>query len=265
MHEWLNAVILGILEGLTEFLPVSSTGHLLVGGKLLGFNDPAFTVMIQLGAILAILVLYFQRLWGVVLRLPTDPEARRFAATIILAFLPAAALGVLLHKVISGVFFENTTIIAGGFILGGIIMLLAERFRPAPTTDNAEKLTIKQALLVGLFQCMALVPGMSRSGSTMIGAMLMKVERGAAAEFSFFLAIPTMLGAFVLDFVEYKDQLVGERATLIAIGFVVSFIAALAVVKPFLHFVRKSGFAPFAWYRIAFGIGMLALFGLPQH
>lgn len=264
MHDWLKAIILGIIEGLTEFLPVSSTGHLLVGGRLLGYNDAAFTVMIQLGAILAIIWLYFSRLWRVVLRLPTDPEARRFAATIIIAFLPAAALGVLLHKVISGVFFESTTIIAGGFILGGIIMLAAEHFRPAPTVDNAEKLSLQQALWVGLFQCMALVPGMSRSGSTMIGAMLVKVDRGAAAEFSFFLAIPTILGAFVLDFITYRDQLVGERAVLIAIGFAVSFIAALAVIKPFLTFVGRSGFAPFAWYRIVFGIGMLALFGLPQ-
>jgi len=264
MHDWLKAVILGIIEGLTEFLPVSSTGHLLVGGKLLGYNDAAFTVMIQLGAIIAIVVLYFSRLWKIVLRLPTDPEARRFAATIIIAFLPAAALGLLLHKVISGVFFESTTIIAGGFILGGIIMLLAEHFRPAPITDNAEKLTLKQALLVGLFQCMALVPGMSRSGSTMIGAMLVKVDRGPAAEFSFFLAIPTILGAFVLDFFTYRDQLVGDRAVLIAIGFAVSFLAALVVIKPFLTFVGRSGLAPFAWYRIVFGIGMLALFGLPK-
>jgi len=262
MHDWIKAIILGIIEGLTEFLPISSTGHLLVGGKLLGFNDAAFTVMIQLGAILAILALYFSRLWNVVLRLPTDPEARRFAATIIIAFLPAAALGLLLHKVIAGVFFESTTIIAGGFIVGGIIMLLAEHFRPAPTVDNAEKLSLKQALAVGLFQCMALVPGMSRSGSTMIGAMLAKVDRGAAAEFSFFLAIPTILGAFVLDFLTYRDQLVGDRAILIAIGFAVSFLSALLVIKPFLNFVSKSGFAVFAWYRIAFGIGMLALFGM---
>ncbi|MET0546705.1 MAG: undecaprenyl-diphosphate phosphatase [Caulobacterales bacterium] len=266
MHEIILAIILGILEGLTEFLPVSSTGHLLVAGKLLGFSDPggAFVVMIQLGAILAVVALYFQKLWSVLLRLPTDPEARRFVMSVAAAFLPAAVVGLLLHDIIKTVFFETPFIIACSFIIGGVLILLAEKFRPEPVNDDAERLPLWKSFVIGCFQCLAIVPGMSRSGSTIIGALLFKVERRAAAEFSFFLAMPTMLGAFVIDFISYKDTMKSDQALMIAIGFVTAFFAALVVVKPFLNFVGKSGFAPFAWYRIAFGVGMLALFGTPH-
>jgi undecaprenyl-diphosphatase len=178
---------------------------------------------------------------------------------ILVAFIPAAIAGAFLAEYVETVLFGSLRVIAGAFIAGGIVMLLVERFGPAPVVLDAERTPISRAFGVGLCQTLALVPGVSRSGATIVGGMLMRLDRPAAAEFSFFLAMPTMVAAFVYQLVEVRDQLVAERAAEIAIGFVAAFLSAAVVVKPFLYFVRRSGFAPFAWYRIAFGIGLLML------
>jgi undecaprenyl-diphosphatase len=256
--SFLVAALLGILQGLTEFLPISSTAHLLVGGEVLGYEDPVFTVMIQLGAVLAVMWLYRAKITKVVLGLGSDPDARRFTLMLLAAFVPAAVAGVVLGDFVQSVLYDSYDVIATAFIAGGIVMLLLERFGPTPTVMDAERTPLSRAFGIGLCQMLALVPGVSRSGATIIGGMLMGLDRAAAAEFSFFLAMPTMAGAFVYELVKVREQLVGGRALEIAIGFVMAFGAALIVVKPFLRFVARSGFVPFAWYRIAAG---LALFG----
>jgi undecaprenyl-diphosphatase len=263
MHNLL-AALLGVIEGLTEFLPVSSTAHLLISEKLLQFSDPGgnFTVMIQLGAILAVVVLYFQRLWQAVIDLPTRPEARRFALSVIVAFLPAAVIGVIIHKLI-GEMFENLTIICVALIVGGVALWLVDRFAPKPEYHDSMQLSFKTSLLIGLFQCLAMIPGMSRSGSTLIGGMLSRVDKKAGAEFSFFLAIPTMLGAFTLDFVKSYKSLTPDQYGAIAIGFVVAFLAALVVIKPFVGFVSKRGYGFFALWRVVVGgAGLILIYGL---
>jgi undecaprenyl-diphosphatase len=257
---YLIAAILGVIQGLTEFLPISSTAHLLVLGRLFGYQDPAFTVMIQLGSILAIVWLYRVKIATVIRGLPSDRDAQRFAAMLALAVIPALAAGALLGDYVQTVLYESIRVIAVAFIAGGIVMLLVERFRPTPVVMDAERTPIGRAVGVGLCQMLSLVPGVSRSGATIIGGMLMRLDRPAAAEFSFFLAIPTMVAAFSYELMQVRAQLAPERAAEIAIGFVMAFLASAAVVKPFLQFVRRSGFAPFAWYRIAAGIGLLALF-----
>lgn len=254
------AALLGVIQGLTEFLPVSSTAHLLVAGRLLGYEDPAFTVMIQLGSILAIMWLYRAKIAAVVSGLPSDRDSQRFALMILVGCVPALIAGALLADFVQTVLYESLRIIAVAFIAGGVVMLLVERFRPAPVVLDAERTPVSRAFGVGLCQMLALVPGVSRSGATIVGGMLMRLDRPAAAEFSFFLAMPTMVAAFVYELVEVREFLAPERAAEIAIGFVGAFVSAAVVVKPFLYFVRRSGFAPFAWYRIAFGIGLLALF-----
>ncbi|MBW8882134.1 MAG: undecaprenyl-diphosphate phosphatase [Asticcacaulis sp.] len=223
--DYLYAVILGIIEGLTEFIPVSSTAHLLLASKALAFDHPAFEVLIQLGAILAVVVLYFGKLWQAVITLPTKPESRRFALSVIIAFLPAVVLGVVLHHLI-GEMFKSVPIICGALIVGGIILWLVDKYAPMPTHSDPTTIDLKTSLLIGLFQCLAMIPGMSRSGSTLIGALLLKVEKRAAAEFSFFLAIPTMLGAFVFDFLDNYKTVMADFG-IVALGFVVSFVAAL--------------------------------------
>ena len=265
MH-YLLAALLGLIEGLTEFLPVSSTAHLLISEQLMRFRDPGgnFTVMIQLGAVLAVVVLYFPRLWTAVVTLPTRAESRRFAISVLIAFLPAVVLGVLLKK--SGLldaFFENIPLICGALIVGGVALWATDRFAPPPRHHDAMKLDIRTSLLIGLFQCLALVPGMSRSGSTMIGAMICQVDKKAGAEFSFFLAIPTMIGAFGLDFVKSYRLLTPDQYSAIAIGFVVAFLSALLVIKPFIGFVQKRGYGVFALWRVVVGVaGLLWWFGL---
>jgi undecaprenyl-diphosphatase len=256
--SFLFAALLGILQGLTEFLPISSTAHLLVGGELLGYDDPVFTVMIQLGAVLAVMWLYRAKITKVVLGLGSDPDARRFTLMLLAAFVPAAVAGVLLGDFVQSVLYDSYDVIATAFIAGGVVMLLLERFGPVPTVTDAERTPLSRAFGIGMCQMLALVPGVSRSGATIMGGMLMGLDRAAAAEFSFFLAMPTMAGAFAYELVKVREQLVGARVVEIAIGFVMAFVAALVVVKPFLRFVAKSGFVPFAWYRIAAG---LALFG----
>lgn len=262
MHDWLYAIILGVIEGLTEFIPVSSTGMMLLAKKAMGLPDgfwDTFAVMIQLGAILAVVVLYFHKLWTQVVRLPHDPAARRFALSLIIAFLPSVVLGLLLHDFIKMVLFDNPQVQCISLILGGIVLLVIDRMAPAPIHDDPMKLTWKTALTIGFFQVLAMMPGVSRSGATIVGSMLMRVEKRAAAEFSFFLAIPTMMGAFVLDAWQSRDQLTPDNIGLIAIGFVVAFLVALVVIKTMLAIVTRKGFAPFGWLRIVIGAVGLAL------
>lgn len=254
-----QAALLGVLQGLTEFLPVSSTAHLLLGADAIGYDDPggAFTVMIQLGSILAVMWLYRQRIIDVVTGLPTKPEARRFALMLFLAFLPALVIGFFAADYVKLVLYESLNIIAWALVIGGAAMLVLERFAPTPVVTDAAKTPIWRAVAVGFMQCIAMIPGVSRSGATIYGGLLLGLDRRAAAEFSFFLAMPTMVAAFIYDFLEIKDQISADRVSEIAIGFVFAFISALIVVKPFLDYVTRVGFAPFAWYRIALGAVLL--------
>lgn len=264
MPDWINAVILGIVEGLTEFIPVSSTGMLLLTKKALGLPDgfwDTFAVLIQLGAILAVVVLYFRRLWNVALRLPADPQARRFVLSLLIAFLPAAVIGVLAHDFIKRVLFDSPTTQCISLILGGIVLLFIDRLAPPPTRSDPMKLPLGTALGIGIFQCLALIPGASRSGSTIVGSMLMGVEKRAAAEFSFFLAIPIMAGAFVVDAYKNRHELMAVKSEipLVAIGFGVSFLVALFVIRGMLAILTRRGLAPFGWFRIVVGGAGLAL------
>ena len=257
---WLVAAILGVVQGLTEFLPVSSTAHLLIGARLLHFDDPGgvFTVMIQLGSILAVMWLYRAKILHVLRGLPTDPDARHFALMIVVAFLPAAVAGWLFSDFVKRVLYTTPAVIATTFILGGIVMLLVERYRPEPTVVDADRTSLSRALGIGACQVLALVPGVSRSGATIVGAMLFGLDRPAAAEFSFFLAMPTMTAAFAHDLLKARHSIGAERATEIAIGFVLAFVASVLVVRPFLGIVRRVGFVPFAWYRIGAGAALFA-------
>jgi undecaprenyl-diphosphatase len=235
---------------------VSSTAHLLLGERLLGFDDPdhVFAVMIQLGSILAIVWLYRARIVSVVAGLPSDPVARRLAAGIIVATVPALVAGALFSTFVKSVLYESPAVFAASFIAGGVVMLVVERVRPAAMILSAEDTPIGRALGVGVCQMLAIIPGVSRSGATIVGGMMMGLDRPAAAEFSFFVAIPTMAAAFSHDLLEARHSLTPDHAAEIAIGFVTAFLASLLVVRPFLGFIRRAGFAPFAWYRIAFGL-----------
>ena len=251
------AALLGIVQGLTEFLPISSTAHLLVGGELVGYDDDVFTVMIQLGSILAVVWLYRAKILAVVAGLGSDPEARRFTLMLVVACLPAFVAGAFLADFVQTVLFESLDVIAWALVIGGIVMLAVERRAPAVRVREADRTPVARALGIGLCQTLALIPGVSRSGATIVGGRLLGLDRAAAAEFSFFLAMPTMVGAFVYSLLDVRDQLAAERAVEIGIGFVMAFLAALVVVKPFVRYVARSGFAPFAWYRIAAGGAML--------
>lgn len=267
--DYLLAVLLGIIEGLTEFLPVSSTAHLLLAEEAMKFQDPGgnFTVMIQLGAILAVVVLYFARLWKAVTTLPTSAESRNFAISVLVAFFPAVVIGVLMKKsgLLAG-FFDNIPLICAALIVGGIALWAADKYAPQPVHDDAQKLSWKTSLAIGLFQCLAIIPGMSRSGSTLIGAMVCKVDKKAGAEFSFFLAIPTMIGAFAVEFADSYKLMTSDRYIIIAIGFIVSFISALLVIKPFISFVQQRGYGFFALWRVVVGVGGLVWwFGFAGH
>ena len=260
MIDLLKAAALGVLQGLTEFLPVSSTAHLLIGERLVGFSDPGgvFTVMIQLGSILAVMWLYRAKILSVIAGLPSDPAARRFAIMIAVATVPALAAGLLFSKFVKSVLYGSFVVIAIAFIVGGIIMLIVERLRPAPDVMDVDSLPVGRALAIGSFQALALIPGVSRSGGTIVAAMAMRVDRAAAAEFTFFLAMPTMAAAFAHDLLEVRHDLGSARGLEIAVGFVMAFLSSALVIAPFLNYVRRSGFAPFAWYRIALGIALLA-------
>jgi undecaprenyl-diphosphatase len=259
MAHIIEALFLGLIEGLTEFLPVSSTGHLLLVGHFLGFESTGktFEVLIQLGAILAILSVYFNKLWTIAKALPHDPDARRFVVGVVIAFLPAALIGAVLHGFIKEVLFDPwivcMTLIAGGFVL-----LLVDRMPLEATREDATRFPLPMYLKIGLLQCLAMVPGVSRSGATIVGAMLMGASKRAAAEFSFFLAMPTMAGAFAYDLLKNYKTLSADDAVTIVVGFIAAFIAAVIVVKMLLDYVSRHGFTPFAWWRIVLGAAGLA-------
>jgi len=259
------AAILGVIQGLTEFLPVSSTAHLLIGARLLHFDDPGgvFTVLIQLGSILAVMWLYRVKLLHVLQGLASDRDAQHFVLMIFVAFLPAAVAGALFSGFVKRVLYTTPAVISVTFIVGGIVMIVAERFRPQPHVLNADHTSLGRALGIGMCQTLALIPGVSRSGATIVGAMLLGLDRPAAAEFSFFLAMPTMAAAFAHDLWKARHDLGAGRVEEIAIGFVMAFIASALVVRPFLAVVRRSGFVPFAWYRIVAGV--LIIVALAAH
>ena len=250
-----DAVLLGLVEGLTEFVPVSSTGHLLLGAELLGFEGPpgrTFEIAIQLGAILAILWLYRAKLFGVAFGMIREPADRRFAANVLLAFIPALVLGFTLHGFIKGVLF-NPWVVSVALVVGGIAILWIERNLPLARTHEVDQMSPLLAFKIGACQVLAMIPGVSRAGATIMGAMLMGVDRKTATEFSFFLAIPTMLGATVYDLYKNRALLGDSDYAVIAVGFVTAFLAALFVVRTVVAFVSRHGFVPFAWYRIAVG------------
>ncbi|ODU62555.1 MAG: undecaprenyl-diphosphatase [Acetobacteraceae bacterium SCN 69-10] len=261
-QTYAEALLLGLLEGLTEFIPVSSTGHLILASRLLGFQGPpgfVFEVAIQLGAILAVCVLYARRLLGVALGLAGDPAARHFALAVLVAFLPAAMIGALAHGFIKGVLF-SPYVVAASLILGGVAILAIERVVPPARVGSIAALGLGRALGIGFCQTVAMIPGVSRSGATIMGALLLGVDRRTATEFSFFLAIPTMLGATAYDLYKNRATLTADGGLLIALGFAAAFVAALLVVRALVGYVARHGFAPFAYYRI--GVGAVALAAL---
>jgi undecaprenyl-diphosphatase len=255
-----GALLLGFVEGLTEFIPVSSTGHILLLGHFLGFESTGktFEVLIQLGAILAVLIVYFTRLWKIALALPHDPAARRFVAGILLAFLPAAFIGVLAHGFIKEVLFETPALICTTLLVGGLVLLWIDRLELKPRYHDVMDYPISLCLKIGFCQTLAMIPGVSRSGATIGGALLLGTDKRSAAEFSFFLAMPTMAGAFAYDLYKNRASLSPDDLWLIAIGFVMAFFAALFVVRTLLNFVGRHGFAPFAYWRIAVGLAGFA-------
>jgi undecaprenyl-diphosphatase len=261
----LLAIILGIVEGVTEFLPVSSTGHLILATELLGFDSAkwdAFNVIIQLGAILAIVVLYWRTFWAVIEGLiQRNAMSWRFVRNILIAFLPSAILGFILIKYIEALL-GAPKVVALMFILGGIAIIAIERLVKKSDVVGVAEMPVRTAVGIGIAQCLAMVPGVSRSGATIMGALSLGVERRTAAEFSFFLAIPTMLGATTLELVKHHDALMagggGVGFGALAVGFVVSFIVAIVVVRAFVAYISRHGFAPFAWYRIVIGAVALA-------
>ena len=271
MNETITAILLGIVEGVTEFIPVSSTGHLILATELFGYDAAQwamFNVVIQLGAILAVVYQYFGTFWQALIDLlKWDPRGVRFVRNIIVAFIPSAILGLILKDYID-ILLGSPQVVCWALIAGGIAILLIERWaQPAPTPTSSDRetgvadLPLSQVIGVGLAQCLAMVPGVSRSGATIMGALAMGVNRKTAAEFSFFLAIPTMIGATTLELLTKSDQLSSASGTVgwteIAIGFVVSFVVALVVIRAFVSYVSRHGFAPFAWYRIVAGAAAL--------
>lgn len=258
----LSALVLGILEGMTEFIPVSSTGHLLLLGHFLGFQSAgrAFEVVIQLGAILALLLVYARKIIATLRAAPSDPAARRFIFAVLIAFLPAAVIGVLAHRIIKEVLFETPSLIAIMLILGGIVLLFVDRMKIPVRHNEADRIPPLTALGIGFFQCLAMIPGVSRSGATIVGAMLLGTGKRAAAEFSFFLSMPTMLGAVAYDLYKNRDVLDGAAWNEIAVGFVAAFVAAMIVVRWLLGYVSRRGYSLFGWWRIV--VGIVALIGL---
>ncbi|TFY96927.1 undecaprenyl-diphosphate phosphatase [Ramlibacter rhizophilus] len=258
---WVKAALMGIVEGLTEFLPVSSTGHLILAGSLLGFTDAkakVFDIAIQTGAIFAVILVYWQKIRTTVVGLPSQPLARRFSANVVIGVLPAIVLGLLLGATIKAHLF-TPDVVATALIVGGLIILWAEKRAPvAARIEHTDDMSTWDALKVGLAQCVALIPGMSRSGATIIGGMLMGLSRRAATDFSFYLAIPTLIGAGVYSLWKERALLSVEDAPMFVIGLVFSFASAWICVRWLLRYVASHSFVPFAWYRIAFGIVVLA-------
>ncbi|MBD3762570.1 undecaprenyl-diphosphate phosphatase [Rhizorhabdus sp.] len=258
----LSIVLLGIVEGLTEFLPVSSTGHLILAGEIMRVPEgtETFDIVIQLGAILAVVVLYRQRFATVLAGLGRrDPAAIRFTRNVLVGFLPSAVIGAVAYGAIKALL-TAPIVVAVALIVGGFAILIIERLVKHPSCDSVEGMSLRTTLGIGLIQCLSMIPGVSRSGATIMGALTLGVERRTAAEYSFFLAIPTMFGATALALWKARHELGDSQATAIAIGFVVSFIVAIAVIRWFLNVVTRHGFAPFAWYRII--VGSIALIWL---
>jgi undecaprenyl-diphosphatase len=265
MSTW-HVILLGLIEGLTEFLPVSSTGHLLLAGHFLGFQSPGktFEVLIQLGAILAVLSVYAAKLVRLLIDLPSDPRSRRFVLAVLVAFLPAAVIGAGLHKYIKGVLFETPWLVCTSLIVGGVVLMAVDRMRLEPRYHDVMDFPVPLAFAIGLAQCLAMIPGVSRSGATIVAALLLGTDKRSATEFTFFLAMPTMAGAFAYDLYKNWAILAPEDVKSIALGFAVSFIAGVLVVRYLLGFVARHGFAPFAWWRIlvgGLGLGALAVLG----
>jgi undecaprenyl-diphosphatase len=263
MSTW-QVILLGLIEGLTEFLPVSSTGHLLLAGYFLDFHSPGktFEVLIQLGAILAILSVYAAKLFRLLIDLPSDARTRRFVLAVLVAFLPAAVIGAAAHKYIKELLFESPTLVCVTLIVGGVVLLAVDKMRLAPRYFDVMDYPVPMALIIGFAQCLAMIPGVSRSGATIVGALLLGADKRSATEFSFFLAMPTMAGAFAYDLYKNWAILAPEDVKSIALGFVVSFVAGVVVVRYLLDFVGRHGFAPFAWWRIligGMGLGALAV------
>ncbi len=265
----LKAAVMGVVEGLTEFLPISSTGHLILAGALLGFDDEkakVFDIAIQTGSIFAVVLVFWEKISSTVMALPSQRMARRFAVNVLIAFLPAVVLGLLFGKVIKAHLF-TPTVVATTFILGGVVILWVERWGRTARHDghpddhvrivNVESMSPLDALKVGLVQCLAMVPGTSRSGATIIGGMLLGLSRKAATEFSFYLAIPTLIGAGVYSLYKERALLSVADVPLFAVGLVCSFISALVCVRWLLRYISTHNFVPFAWYRIAFGAVVL--------
>ena len=256
----LKAAIMGVVEGLTEFLPISSTGHLILAGSLLGFDDAkakVFDIAIQTGAIFAVILVYWQKIRATLVALPTDRQAQRFALNVLIGFLPAVVLGLLFGKAIKAHLF-TPMVVACAFILGGFIILWAER-RPATAVrvQQVDDMTMLDALKVGLVQCLAMVPGTSRSGATIIGGMVLGLSRKAATDYSFFLAIPTLIGAGVYSLYKERALLEMADAPMFAVGLLFSFISAWLCVRWLLRYISTHSFAVFAYYRIAFGVLVL--------
>jgi undecaprenyl-diphosphatase len=261
MHDIITSIILGIVEGLSEFLPVSSTAHLLVSERLLGLDDSweAFTVIIQLGAVLAVVAIYFQIFWKALIGLPSSAAARRFAFGIILALLPSVIAGLALKKFLDRVLLNPAVampFIAACWIVGGIVILLLERVAPRPRWFEGDKLPLLKAFQIGCCQILSIIPGVSRSGATILGGELLGVERKAATLFTFYLSVPTMMGATLLEL--RGAHLSHGQSLNIAIGFVVSFLVAWVVIRQFLNIVARYGLSPFGWYRIVAGLCLIA-------
>ena len=252
----LLVIVLGIVEGVTEYLPVSSTGHLILATELLGFKADewaVFNIAIQPGAILAIVVLYWRTFWDVLTGLfRRSPSALAFVRNILLAFLPAAVLGLALGNWIE-LLLGSALVVAWALIIGGIAILAVERFARPTESGGVAAVSLRQSLMIGLVQCLAMIPGVSRSGATILGAMSFGVDRKTAAEFSFFLAVPTLTGATVLQLFKHWDEIPTGQFAWIGLGSLVSFVVAVVVVKAFMAIVTRFGFGPFAWYRIVAG------------
>ncbi|MDR3420947.1 MAG: undecaprenyl-diphosphate phosphatase [Xanthobacteraceae bacterium] len=261
--DFIKAIVLGVVEGLTEFIPVSSTGHLLLLQQFFGFSDEdfgkSFTVLIQFGAILALLSIYAARLWTLFTGMFNDPQARRFIIGVLIAFLPAAVIGATAYKFIKEVLF-NPWIVCCSLIVGGAVLLWVDRLDLKPRYHEATRFTLPMYFIIGVAQCLSMIPGVSRSGATIVAAMLLGADRRAAAEFSFWLAMPTMAGAFAYDLYKNHAQMSHSNALLVGVGFVVSFICAWFVVKTFLGYVSRHGFTLFVGWRFAVGVlGLIAL------
>ncbi|MEO6946220.1 MAG: undecaprenyl-diphosphate phosphatase, partial [Nitrobacter sp.] len=263
LSDAIRAVILGIVEGVTEFLPVSSTGHLLLAERFFDLGAGSFwntfTVLIQLGAILAIVVIYFSKLWRIALGAVSNPDDRRFVIGVLVAFLPAVIVGLIAGKYIKELLF-NPWVVCFSLIVGGAVLMWVDQLDHNPREHDATMFPLPMYLWIGIAQCLAMIPGVSRSGATIVSAMLLGADKRAAAEFSFFLAIPTMIGAFAYDFYKNRADMTTDHIGIVAIGFAVSFITAIIVVKAFLSYVTRNGFTFFAWWRVIVGtLGLIAL------